>query len=229
MILKFLGRGSAFNVEEGNTSAYIKEDNKLLLIDCGENIFERILKKKILDNVNEIHILITHLHGDHIGSLSSLIYYCYFMKHIKPKVYFPNTDLYFFLKLQGHKEHVEYDFIEMQEDTCCGICRVSPFSARHKNGIDAFSYLLFIKDNIIWYSGDTNDLKYLLECVTLDYDEIYQDTCLLNYENNPHVSIKKLCDGIPIEMRHKIYCMHLDSNELISLVKENGFNVVDIE
>ena len=33
MELKFLGRGSAFNVKEGNTSAYYKKDNMLLLID----------------------------------------------------------------------------------------------------------------------------------------------------------------------------------------------------
>lgn len=47
-MLKFLGRGSAFNTEEGNTSAYIKENRTLFLIDCGSNIFERIMFKDLL-------------------------------------------------------------------------------------------------------------------------------------------------------------------------------------
>ena len=37
--LKFLGRGSAFNTVEGNTSAYFVRDNILFLIDCGETVF----------------------------------------------------------------------------------------------------------------------------------------------------------------------------------------------
>ena len=44
MELKFLGRGSAFNVKEGNTAAYYKEGDKMLLIDCGETVFSTIVK-----------------------------------------------------------------------------------------------------------------------------------------------------------------------------------------
>jgi hypothetical protein len=47
--LKFIGTGSAFNTNLGNTSAYIKYDNDLLLIDCGESIFERLIKNDILN------------------------------------------------------------------------------------------------------------------------------------------------------------------------------------
>ena len=75
MELKFLGRGSAFNVKEGNTSAYYKKDNILLLIDCGTTVFKSILDQHLLDNVKEVNVLITHLHDDHVGSLSSLIRY----------------------------------------------------------------------------------------------------------------------------------------------------------
>ena len=38
MDLKFLGRGSAFNVLEGNTSCYFIEKDELFLIDCGEKM-----------------------------------------------------------------------------------------------------------------------------------------------------------------------------------------------
>ena len=88
MELLFLGRGSAFNYSEGNTSAYFIDKNELFLIDCGESIFERKAiyrnNEKITENVKNINIMITHTHSDHIGSIGSLIMYCYYV--IKKKV-----------------------------------------------------------------------------------------------------------------------------------------------
>ena len=40
MELKFLGRGSAFNVKEGNTSAFFYSNGELFLIDCGESVLK---------------------------------------------------------------------------------------------------------------------------------------------------------------------------------------------
>ena len=37
-ILRFLGRGAAFNPALGNTSAYVREGERLLLLDCGESV-----------------------------------------------------------------------------------------------------------------------------------------------------------------------------------------------
>ena len=42
-MLKFIGKGSCFNVVEVNTSAYYKNNDKLLLIDCGESVFKEML------------------------------------------------------------------------------------------------------------------------------------------------------------------------------------------
>lgn len=78
MQLHFLGRGNSSNVKEGNTSAYFIENQHLFLIDCGETTFTKLLLLKKLENIKEIHIMITHTHSDHIGSLSSLLMYCYY-------------------------------------------------------------------------------------------------------------------------------------------------------
>ena len=56
--LKFIGRGSAFNIKEGNTAAYYKSNDYMLLIDCGSNIFERILNNNLLDDIKEIYIFV---------------------------------------------------------------------------------------------------------------------------------------------------------------------------
>lgn len=77
MKLSFLGRGSAFNPKEGNNSAYFISDNQLFLIDCGENIFGKILENKLLDNIETINLMITHTHSDHVGSLGSLVNYAF--------------------------------------------------------------------------------------------------------------------------------------------------------
>ena len=79
-MLKFIGTGSAFNQDLGNTSAYIKDGETLLLIDCGETVFQRIKEIKLLDDVKKVYIVITHNHSDHIGSLGSLVEYLYFIK-----------------------------------------------------------------------------------------------------------------------------------------------------
>ena len=88
--LKFLGRGSMFNVKEGNTSAFWKDpsDNKtMILIDCGGTVFQKIMEYNLLDGVKNLYVIITHTHTDHIGSLSDLLFYCrYAMKDIKVEV-----------------------------------------------------------------------------------------------------------------------------------------------
>lgn len=53
--LKFLGRGSAFNTAEGNTSAYHIIDNTLILFDCGETVFHTLIKNNKLSNLIKKH------------------------------------------------------------------------------------------------------------------------------------------------------------------------------
>lgn len=52
-ILNFLGRGGAFNPKEGNNSAYIKEEDTLFLIDCGEDTFGRLIKTELITNIKK--------------------------------------------------------------------------------------------------------------------------------------------------------------------------------
>jgi ribonuclease BN (tRNA processing enzyme) len=234
MELKWLGRGSAFNTKEGNTSAYIKQDNELVLIDCGENIFERILKKKLLDDVKKVHILITHLDSDHVGSLSSLIYYCYYCKKIVADVYFPRVDLCELLKIQGHEEGKDYNyyynFTKNIEDDFVSINSISPIKTNHIKTLNCFGYLIQFNNNkVIYYSGDCNKPEIYRETDLETIDEIYHDTCLADYERNVHTSLRLLSESISEKYRHKVYCMHLDCDDVIDKAKELGFNVVEVE
>lgn len=231
--LKFLGRGSAFNINEGNTSAYIKKNETLLLIDCGETVFKEIQKRNLLDGVKNVYVLITHFHSDHVGSLSSLIMYCYYVKKLKLKVMYPDKfRMSQLLSLNG------------ANDAICNVVEVCDFwhinelqlhiywtPITHCKEIKSFGYLIEDENNnYIYYSGDSNTVAMKSSpSIVEDNTILYQDTCLADYDGNVHLSLRKLCEAIPKEHRHKVYCMHIDNNELIEKAKLEEFNVVEVE
>ena len=49
MLLNFLGIGSAFFPQLKNTSAYYETEDTLYLFDCGETVFDEILKRKLIE------------------------------------------------------------------------------------------------------------------------------------------------------------------------------------
>lgn len=234
MLLNFLGRGSAFNVNEGNNSAYLKlsvrhNNDTLFLIDCGESIFQRIINKKILDDKTSVNILITHLDSDHVGSLSSLVYYCYYIKHVIPNIYFPKYDLYDLLKNQGHSEGVDYKFhlLNAENDNFIetgNIKKIKPIKVEHVKTLNCFGYLIYLDSKLIWYSGDCSGVSNVIN--EYHIDEFYQDTCLADYDGNVHTSLRTLCENIPREKRNVVYCMHIDCDELIEKAEKEYFNVV---
>lgn len=232
-LLKFLGRGSAFNNKEGNTSAFIKKENYLLLIDCGEDIFDKCIEAKLLDGVDKINVLITHLHPDHVGSLGTLIFYCYFIKNLKANVFYEDMNtLEQLLYLQG------VDKSQYNLDSCgkiadldkVGISTIESFKTKHAPNLKSFGYIFnMIDGKRVIYFGDTNDLPIsIIEMLKCDNKvEIYIDTSIADYQGSAHLSLKKLCEKAPQEIRSRIFCIHYDSDVLIEKLRLSGLNVVE--
>lgn len=88
MVINFLGIGFAWNIEKDNTSAYIKKDKKMILIDCGETVARKIIKDKVLDDIEELYILISHTHSDHVGSLGTLLFYSKYNKKLEIELFY---------------------------------------------------------------------------------------------------------------------------------------------
>lgn len=226
--LKFLGRGSAFNTKEGNTSAYYIVNNHLILFDCGESTFERIIKTNILENIKKIDIFITHLHSDHVGSLSSLIYYLYYIKNIVPCITYKDSKrLIEYLNITGNFD----GYIINTEKKVIENIEIIPKETSHteiiKNGKNIFlsyGYYINFNNNKIYFSGDTNEIAVNLD----EIDILYQDCCSYD-EVTVHLSFNKLLDLVDKKYRHKVYIMHIDSDELIEKALKNGFNIVEIE
>jgi ribonuclease BN (tRNA processing enzyme) len=257
-MLKFIGRGSCFNSKEGNNSAYIKKGESFLLIDCGCLTANKIIESNLLDGVKKVHILITHFHDDHVGSLGSLLLYCRYALDIIPDIYFEDKQyLVDFLAMQGLLEHEVYTYMTNRYVDDMKLT-YSPVPTKHyefykpiqetvysseitktvvmTNYFKCYGYYL-VKNNIertnqhAYYSGDSNSIpKNMLDILEF-YDSaiLYQDVCLSDEHGYAHLPLSKLCELIPKELRHKVYCMHLNSDELITKCKEEGFNVVEVE
>jgi len=237
-MLKFIGSGSCFNTDLGNNSAYIKEDNNFLLIDCGGDVFSKIIKNNLLDGVKNITVLITHMHSDHIGSLSDLIFYSYFILNKKLTVVFPCYDIIDLLEIMGvpktfyyHDEFLNHPFDYNKKHTLIYGYLITLYETKHANNLDCYGYLFDNKQYKFYFSGDSRDIPKniinKLENNQIDY--IYQDVSGLDYEENIHLSFKQLCELIKPKFRNKIYCMHLDNSFDIENTRLLGFNVVKNE
>jgi len=237
-MLKFIGCGSAFNTELGNNSAYIKNGNKLLLIDCGSNTFDSIMSMNLLDGIDDIIVLITHTHPDHIGSLGDLIFYSYYsmgnvgepcLTVLSPK----GTPVGTLLHLMGvnKKLYINFKFENLIFTDLNGTMMINTVKVNHVPELKCFGYEIYFGDKIIYYSGDCNDIPkdVLRKLHNGTYDQFYQDTCMADYDGNVHLSLRKLDELIKQDVRHKVYCMHSDKSFDYGYAEGLGFKVVLLE
>ena len=115
MKLHFFGCGSAFNPAMGNTSAWFEMDGCLFLVDCGETVYELLMKRSNLREYRQIYVLLTHLHADHVGSLGSLISYNYCILGRKICVIHPRATVVELLRLMGIKDEFYNYYQELPE------------------------------------------------------------------------------------------------------------------
>ncbi|MGL5352470.1 MAG: MBL fold metallo-hydrolase [Clostridium sp.] len=229
--LEFLGRGSGYHTKEENTAAYIKKDETLLLIDCGETVFKRILQNELVEGIKEVHVLITHMHSDHIGSLGGFIGFCYWKYNIVTKIYFNEKEkLSIFLNCIGLQEGESFiiDNANNKQIKELGL-KFSASITKHVKTINTYSYKLeFETGNDIFYSGDTYETNIDLVPYLESGNIVYHDTCLNDDDGNVHTSLRVLSEKVPNKYRKQVYCIHIDGENFIGEAKKQGFNVVEV-
>lgn len=227
-VLNFIGNGSCFNTAFGNNSAYYfnNQNQSLLLIDCGETVFERLMKQKLLENIKAIDILITHMHTDHIGSLSSLLFYCEYGKGIVPTVIYPDkSSMQQYLSLVGNEPQA-YKLINPTE---CENYRIKEIKQEHSKFINAYGYILDLEGRRIYYSGDTKTIQMpIIEALKKGvFDEFYQDVS--RFETPAHLNIETLSNLFNKEERKKITCMHFDDEITKTKAESMGFSIAKVK
>lgn len=153
---KFIGTGGAFDYRYGNSAAILWLRDMKILIDCGADVFSALRHKGQADDIT--HILITHLHDDHGGSLGSLLaYHTLILKKPKLKLIYPTESFHdhllnfvsFIIKTD---EHVE--FVPMTEFE--GLHFIDTFGL-HVKDFPTFAYYFTDNNKTIAYSGDIGD------------------------------------------------------------------------
>lgn len=241
-MLNFIGRGGAFNTAEGNNSAFIKHGKHLLLIDCGSDTFSSLQRLNLLDNIEDITVIITHTHPDHIGSLGDLIFYNYYAMGQPGTtsitlVAVPEAGIMDILKGMGVSPAL-YSFMplrldnwhELQIDTAT--VRIKPKQSNHTfedyEEFPCISFYMSIGGANMYYSADSREIPdHLLTALQIDtLQYVFQDVCSSDYPGNVHLSYRELKEKIPENKRHLIQCMHLDKNFDYLQAQIDGFSIV---
>lgn len=228
-ILKFLGCGSAFNPSLGNTSAYFEEGKRFFLIDCGETVFTRLYQMKVPERYQNLYVLITHTHADHVGSLASLISYCYFVKGKKVTIIHPNYSIVRLLKRMGVGEelYILRKPAELEEETGVGIREIP---VKHAEDLRCYGYLIRALGHTFFYSGDSYEIPRTIinKLINGTIDFIYQDTTEFVSSHLSHFPLPELAKAIPEPYRKQVYCMHF-TNDFSDKIKAYGFGSVKPE
>lgn len=226
MKLTFLGSGACFFPELHNTSAYFVHENRLFLLDCGETVYERLLKLEKIDKYEQIYVLLTHLHADHVGSLGSLLSYCKCVLKKRVCVIYPNKRVCELLSLLGIADDFYYH-LEALGDTVENL-RIEAVEVSHASDMDCFGYEITCQDRCIYYSGDASGIpeSILEKFISGKIEMLYQDTSTHDVNCRSHMYVEELEKQIPRELRKKVVCMHLDS-KCHDVLHAKGFSTVE--
>ena len=151
MELNFTGKGSAFYPPFKNTGAYMLSGKALYLIDCGETMFDVLYHKLDLASIEDVYVILTHMHADHVGSLGTLIsyFYCLFNKAIH--VVYPQETIKQLLTLEGITP-LGYHYHETLPENPAGLTAV-PVEVKHALDMKCYGYVLSDGTETIYYSG----------------------------------------------------------------------------
>jgi len=239
-MFKFIGNGSCFNTASGSNSAFIDCGDKKILFECGESVYARLNGTWFWDGIQEVHVFISHNHGDHMGSLGSLIFYAYWAKKVKMFVY-GDHNLKTILTLQGVDEKY-YVFNDMYEGTrktytikpVLGAVsyQITPIKVIHDPRLENCCGFLVKEDasnKIFYYGGDARDIP---ELVLTKFKEgkitkMFLDVSWNDYPGNIHLSYKRVCEALDTR-REDVYIMHLEQNFNTLKAKSDGFQIVEL-
>ena len=218
-MIKFFGRGCAFADE--HNSAFFYHDKDLILIDCPATSFQKI-KKMNLHKIQNIYILVTHTHGDHTGSVGTILQYAWFILKNPVTIVAPSDEVKNDLQtLLIQIEGCEPKWFNITTaDKIRQNWLVSAIPTTHSKTLagKCFGYHLKIQGNDVIYTGDTATLSPYLPFL---HDGAYLYTEISFYKSDVHLHID---DALPIlkklsENGVKIYLMHLDDeNEILKII-----------
>lgn len=244
-MLKFIGTGDAFNTRDGNNSAYIKFGSEIVFFDMGEDVFAKAKNMGLFEKVTRVHILITHLHSDHVGSLGTAIAYLYYglfkMDKSKICVYFPSERIVELLQIQGITQDWYTFYINKWDELFIDGMEKNPEYAFDENihtdalNVNGNSNCYSIELNMpdkgsVYYSGDCGGVKDRLKN-GWNYDYIFHEiTGFKDVKVHTYYGeLLELTKELSASKKKRICLMHMDENFDKEQAIKDGFSVAKAE
>ncbi|MDF2835075.1 MAG: beta-lactamase domain protein [Paenibacillus sp.] len=215
MYITMLGTGSAFAKRFNNNNALIEAGQSRLLVDCGITLPKALHDQEV--SFSELDaVLISHIHGDHVGGLEELAFQMMFKYGRKPVLYIADTLVAplweHTLKgglVQGELNELEH-FFEVRPlspgrtyELLPGI-KVELIKTDHIPGKDSYS---FIFNDAFFYSADMKFNAELLDSLAArGIHTIYHD-CQLEAPGAVHACLDELLT-LPRELQERTWLMH---------------------
>ena len=160
MYLDMFGVGSAFNSDElGNNSGFFTNNNDVYLIDCGPDVYLKVIREGLHEYKN-FNIIITHLHNDRVGSLGTLIEFMYYTMKTKVKIISHSK-----ININGHLSILGidpsmYSYIANIDDVSHyhkDNIEIKFFEVDHVHNLNSYGFTIYDDDKMIIYSGETKE------------------------------------------------------------------------
>lgn len=146
-----------------NTTAYAVVGNRLLLIDCGQKVMTQLQEKDILKDISGIDVIITHLHGDILVSLSQLVLFSYFELKKPINIIAECSEIEYLLSGTGVVRYCQIPGFPAERYTRNNDF-VTFIPTQHVGEeLDCYGFSAEINGNHIVYTGDTTTLKPFIE------------------------------------------------------------------
>lgn len=227
MELRFLGVGAAYFPVLNNNAAYFLSDRTAFLLDCGGTVFPKMMEVFPWDQMDELVVLVTHLHADHTGSLGTLLSYSLGVRRMGVTVVHPRKELQELIRLVGiHPSR--YSFAQTGAFERAGI-RVAFIDVIHSSGMPCYALLLESQKERVYYSGDAADIppQVLKDFLGGRVQRLYQDCSFLAKEKGGHALFEELRCSIPPAHRHRMFPMHWDCHAE-QLIVDAGFGLIQM-
>lgn len=190
--IKFVSTGGIFDYKLGNSSAIVQLNNGKVLIDCGYTVFGELTKKNLLDSID--YLLLTHLHGDHAGSLHPAILHWANIRKRKIKLIYTTEEFkaylvdylkYFLINVDNY-----IDFVPISSIKEIGYLDTHNL---HVEGIQSFMYYFNFDDQFIYFSGDLGDVNFSLNFLrSINHSNILVFHEVSFLQGSAHVYYKEL-------------------------------------
>jgi len=223
--MTFLGVGGGLTPEFGNNNVLVEgqDPDAVLLLDCGYTTPPKLLEMGRLGEVK--HIVITHVHADHVGGLEVVGHLSRFITKQRPNLYVHESlmDELWEGSLRGGMARTQTgegeattlslsDFFELhvlrEAEPVLRIKGLPPITLRptlHVKGKPAFS--VFLGDRV-YYSSDTQLLPPSEGPNGAPLEAIFQDCQLVGGKSNVHTPLEQLARELPPERKRITHLMH---------------------